>query len=106
MLEDANRITPHAEAYWRLGQIERDTNHGARAAVALASATRMAAEIEKRTGKPVPWLTDALYLQGRVSLDLRNEPAAREAWQQYVGRNPPPSAQLNEVKQMLSTSLR
>jgi len=105
-LEDAARIAQTPEAYWRLGQIERDANRGPAAVVVLATATRLAAEAEKRTGKPVPWLSDALYLLGRVSLDLRNEPAAREAWLQYVARKPPPSAQLTEVNQLLATSLR
>jgi hypothetical protein len=54
----------------------------------------------------VPWLTDAFYLQGRVNLDLHNEAAAREAWLRYVTRNPPASAQLTEVKQLLATTLR
>jgi hypothetical protein len=51
-------------------------------------------------------LTDALYLQGRVNFDLHNEPVARDAWVRYVARNPPASAQLAEVTQLLATSLR
>ncbi|TMQ02826.1 MAG: tetratricopeptide repeat protein [Deltaproteobacteria bacterium] len=105
-LEDATRIAPSAEAYWRIAEIEHDANRGPQAIAALASATRIAAEAEKRTGKPVAWLTEAFYLLGRVHLDLRNEAAAREAWLQYVARNPPASAQLTEVKQLLSTTLR
>ncbi|HEX7840740.1 MAG TPA: tetratricopeptide repeat protein, partial [Kofleriaceae bacterium] len=105
-LEDAARIAQSPEAYWRIGQIERDANHGGRAMAALATATRLATDAEQHAGKPVSWLSDALYLQGRVSLDLRNDAAAREAWSQYVARNPPPSAQLTEVKQLLATSLR
>ena len=104
--EASTRITPNADAYWRMGQLYRDGNAGAMAAGALGNATRLAAEAEKKTGKPVPWLTDALYLLGRVQLDLHNEPAARDAWQVYVGRSPAPSAQLTEVKQLLATSLR
>ena len=103
--EAATRITPNADAFWRMGQLYRDGNAGA-AAGALGNATRIAAESEKKTGMPVVWLTDALYLLGRVQLDLHNEAAARDAWLVYVGRTPPPSAQLTEVKQLLATSLR
>ncbi len=54
----------------------------------------------------MPWLTDALYLQGRVYYDLHSEASARAAWLRYVARNPPPSAPLTEVKQLLATTLR
>jgi tetratricopeptide (TPR) repeat protein len=104
--EASTKLSPNAEAFWQLGQLYRDTNQGAPAAAALTSATRLAAEAEKKTGRPIAWLTDALYLLGRVQLDLHNEAAARDAWQLYVGRSPQPSAQLTEVKQMLATSLR
>jgi tetratricopeptide (TPR) repeat protein len=106
LLEASTKISPRADAFWRIGQIARDTNRGRRAAAALAEATRLAAEAEQRTGTPIPWLTDALYLQGRVNFDLHHEPAARDAWTMYVARNPPASAQLTEVKQLLATSLR
>jgi tetratricopeptide (TPR) repeat protein len=105
-LEASVQREPSANAYWRIGQLYRDANQGPKAASALASAARLAADAEKRTGKPVPWLTDALYLQGRVNLDLHDETTAREAWSLYVARNPPASAQLTEVKQLLATSLR
>jgi tetratricopeptide (TPR) repeat protein len=105
-LEASVKIAPRADAFWRISQLYRDANQGPPAQAAVASATRLAAEAEKRTGRPVAWLTDALYLQGRVNFDLRNEAAARNAWLMYVARNPPPSAQLSEVKQLLATSLR
>jgi tetratricopeptide (TPR) repeat protein len=104
-LEASTKLGPRAEAFWRLAQIYRDANQGGPAAAAVAGATRMAAESERR-GKPVPWLTEALYLQGRVNLDLRNDAVAREAWLEYVARNPPASAQLTEVKRLLGTTLR
>jgi tetratricopeptide (TPR) repeat protein len=105
-LEQSMKAAPTAEAAWRIAQLYRDANQGRRAAAALTSATRLAAESETRTGKRIPWLTDALYLQGRVNLDLHNEVAAREAWTLYLARNPPASAQVTEVKQLLATSLR
>jgi tetratricopeptide (TPR) repeat protein len=105
-LEASVRTGPRAEAFWRIGQLERDANQGARAAEALGSATRLASESEKRTGKPIRWLTDALYLQGRVNFDSHNDAGAREAWRRYVDRKPPASVQLSEVQQLLATSLR
>jgi tetratricopeptide (TPR) repeat protein len=105
-LEDAVKLAPSAEGYWRIGQIERDANHGAQTVAALTSATRLAAEAELRAGKPVAWLTDALYILGRTELDLHHDAAARDAWRAYLGRNPPPSPQVTEVKQLLATTLR
>jgi len=105
-LGETVKIAASPEAYWRIAQLERDANHGPAAVLALTTAIRLGGELEARTGKPVPWLTDALYLQGRVNLDLRNEPAARDAWRAYIARNPPASAQLTEVKQLLATALQ
>jgi tetratricopeptide (TPR) repeat protein len=105
-LEASTKLAPRAEGYWRISQIYRDANQGAPAAAAVGNATRLGLEAEKQTGKTVPWLTEALYLQGRVNLDLRNDAVAREAWVLYVARNPPASAQLTEVKRLLGTSLR
>ena len=106
LLEASAKLSPRPDAFWRIGQIARDANRGPRAAAALGEATRLAAEAEQRTGTPIPWLTDALYLQGRVNFDLHHESGARDAWIMYVARNPPASAQLTEVKQLLATSLR
>jgi tetratricopeptide (TPR) repeat protein len=105
-LEASARLAPRAEGFWRLSQIYRDANQGAPAAAAVGNATRLAVEAEKHSGKSVPWLTEALYLQGRVNFDLHNDAVAREAWMLYVARNPPGSAQLTEVKRLLGTSLR
>jgi tetratricopeptide (TPR) repeat protein len=104
-LEASMKIAPRAETSWRIAQIYRDANQGPRTAAAVTIATRLAAEAE-RHGKPLPWLTDALYLQGRVNLDMQNDAGAREAWRLYVARNPPASAQLTEVRQLLATRLR
>ncbi|HEU4729141.1 MAG TPA: tetratricopeptide repeat protein, partial [Kofleriaceae bacterium] len=105
-LEASVKLAPQADAFWRIGQLYRDRNQGTKAQAALTSATRLAVETEQRTGKPVAWLTDALYLLGRVSLDLHADGAARDAWTLYVARKPAPSAQLSEVNQLLATTLR
>jgi len=105
-LEASTKRAPRADAFWRIAQIYHDTNRGAQAAAAVGTATHLAAEAEQRTRAPVPWLTDALYLQGRINFDRHKEAAAREAWTLYVARNPPASPRLTEVRQLLSTTLR
>jgi len=105
-LEASTRIEPRGEAFWRIGQIERDTNRGAQAADALGNATRLGLDQEKRTGKPLDWLTDALYFEGRVNFDLHSEDRARNAWRLFAGRSQPASARLSEVQQLLGTALR
>jgi tetratricopeptide (TPR) repeat protein len=105
-LEASIKLEPRAEAFWRIGQIYNDANQGSKAATALANATRLAADSEKQTGVPIAWLTDALYLQGRVNFDLHHDARAREAWLLYLAHNPLASAQLTEVQQLLATSLR
>ena len=105
-LEASVRIEPRGEAFWRIGQIDRDLNRGVQAADALGTATRLGLEHEKRTGKPLDWLTDALYFEGRVNFDLHSEDRARTAWRLFVGRSQPASARLSEVQQLLNTSLR
>ncbi|HEY4238429.1 MAG TPA: tetratricopeptide repeat protein [Kofleriaceae bacterium] len=105
-LQTANRIAPSAMASWALGQIYRDQNQLPQASGALGQATRLGLDEEKATGKTVPWLTEALYALGRVDFDQHDELGARAAWEKYVGRSPPPSAQLSEVKRMLATQLR
>jgi tetratricopeptide (TPR) repeat protein len=105
-LEASTKIAPRAEAYWKIAQLYRDANQGPRAADAVADATRMAEESEKRAGRTIGWLSDALYLQGRINFDLHSEARARDAWMKYVARNPPASARLTEVQQLLATSLR
>jgi tetratricopeptide (TPR) repeat protein len=104
--QEANKLRPNAEASWNLGQMYFDANDGRQAAVALEAASRIAIELEKQSGKQVPWLTDALLKLGRVHKDLNNLRGAREAWERYVGRNPPPSVQLDEVRRALATSLK
>ena len=105
-LNESLKHKPNAEASWYLGEMYFDSNQGNLAAGALESATRTALESEKKTGVTVPWLTEALHKLGRLYKDLNNLHAAREAWEKYVGRNPPPSVQLTEVRRALATSLR
>ena len=106
-LKAANKTSPQAEANWRLGVLYEKTSQYQQAAAALAAATRIATEQEKKDGKTVPWLTDALFLEGRVNADgLHNEVGAKRAWEQYVVRNPAPGAQLDEVKRRLATDLK
>ena len=83
-LKRASAIRPKAEAGYRLGQLYNDLNQPGPAANALASATRLGIDEEKKTGTAPPWLTDALYRLGRVANDAHDEAAARAAWEKYV----------------------
>ncbi|MEO8702097.1 MAG: tetratricopeptide repeat protein [Kofleriaceae bacterium] len=100
------KLAPSSEASWNLGQLYFDANQGKLAAGALEVATRDALDYEKKSGKRIAWLTDALHKLGRVQKDMNNLPAARDAWEKYIGRDPPKSVQLDEVKRALATSLR
>ena len=89
-LESSVQLAPHAETYWRIGQLYHDTNRGPAAAAALASAVRLADEDERRTKQPVAWLTDALYLQDewRLAPSLTFTLGGRqEHWKAFNGSN-------------------
>ena len=97
----ATTLKPNPDAGWHLGQLYLDTNKGALAAGALATATRLALASEKQTGKPVPWLTEALHRLGRAYLDTNNNAGARDAFNLYIGRNPPAGPQRSEAERAL-----
>ncbi|MBA3820047.1 MAG: tetratricopeptide repeat protein, partial [Deltaproteobacteria bacterium] len=107
-LEESNRLEPHALTSWHLGQLytSASINQPGKAAGTLARATQLAEQEEKQAGTTVPWLTDALYMQGDVNRVLGNDAGARAAWEKYVARNPKPGAKLSEVKHFLATSLQ
>ena len=94
-------LKPNADAGWHLGQLYLEDNKGALGASALAAATRLALESEKQTGKPVSWLTEALHRLGRAYLDLNNNAGAKDAFNLYIGRNPPPGPQRSEAERAL-----
>ncbi len=105
-LQESIKLRPNADASWALGQLYVDANQGRQAAAAITTATELALKDEKATGKLNPWLAEAYYRLGRVQKDEHNDAAARTAWERYVERNPPPSAQLDDVRQALATSLK
>lgn len=103
-LERSIEGKPRAEADYRLGLCQLELEQGARAAAALTRATAVALAEEKKGGEKaekIPWLTEALYLLGRVEHDRRNEGAARRAWEGYLARNPSNLPQVDEVKRLL-----
>jgi len=100
-LKRATALKPNADASWNLGQLYLEANKGALAAGALATATRVALESEKQTGKAVPWLTEALHRLGRAYLDTNNNAGARDAFNLYIGRSPPPGPQRAEAERAL-----
>ncbi|MDQ3296622.1 MAG: tetratricopeptide repeat protein [Myxococcota bacterium] len=99
-----------ADAAWELGQIytSAQINKPGLAAGALGTATRLAETKEKKLGVEVPWLTEALYMEGDVHRVLGNDGGARQAWEKYVQRNlkGQSGARVKDVKHFLATSLQ
>ena len=107
-LRRALSIRPTGEIAYRLGQLytDPDINQAGPAQQSFATATRLAQEDEKKTGEAVPWLTEALYQLGNISLLLHDDPAARRAWELYVSRpGLKPGARLDEIRRHLATDL-
>src|SRR4029077_1011183 len=55
---------------------------------------------EQLAGHPLSWVTDALYFQGRVNLDLRRPEVALDAWTLFTGRS---SLQSEELELWLAS---
>ncbi|MGE0867796.1 MAG: tetratricopeptide repeat protein [Kofleriaceae bacterium] len=102
----SNKLKPHAETSWNLGKLYLDLERGPAAKAALWRARELANDEETRTGKTIPWLTEALHALGQVCMDTRDENCARVAWEQYVERKPAPGAKLDAVRRALATELR
>ncbi len=100
-LERSLQVKPRPEAEYRLGLAQLELEQGTRAAAALTRATSGALAVEKKGAEKVAWLTEALYLLGRVEHDRRNEAAARRAWETYLERSPTNLPQVDEVKRLL-----
>jgi tetratricopeptide (TPR) repeat protein len=100
-LEQSIAVAPRPEAEYRLGLTQLELEQASKAAAALTRATSGAMAEEKKGGEKVDWLTEALYLLGRVEHDRRNDGAARRAWEAYLARNPTNLPQVDEVKRLL-----
>lgn len=101
-LESSLAVKARPEAEYRLGLAQLELEQAGKAAAALTRATSGAMAEEKKEGAvKIAWLTEALYLLGRVEHDRRNEAAARRAWEAYLGRNPSNLPQVDEVKRLL-----
>ncbi|MDX2088546.1 MAG: tetratricopeptide repeat protein, partial [Kofleriaceae bacterium] len=107
-LQRSNQLEPKAEASYRLAKIyETVDNKLIEAAAAYGSAYRQAREDERKHGLPLPpWYLDAMYLHGQLSLDAQNYAAAKRAFEEYQGANPPSGPRLDAVKRALATTLR
>jgi tetratricopeptide (TPR) repeat protein len=93
------------ETYWQLAQIYRDSNNPKQLET-LRQATHLAQEQETKAGAHVDWLTDAYYLLGQVEYLAHDWPAAKQAYQSFLGRNPPPGPQKSEAQQELNGELK
>ncbi len=90
-----------------LGRLYEEQGKAAPAASALDEAVRRAELEDKKTGKMQPWYGDAQYLRGRVHNVLHNDEAARDAFQKFLGQNPPQDdLRRKEAEKELSTALQ
>ena len=105
-LEAATKGQQDADTYWQLAQLYQDANNGAKTEHMLREATRLGRDKETKTAAKVDWLTDAWYRLGQTEYDLHNYPAARTAYEAFVGRNPPADQRLKEARQKLTTELK
>jgi tetratricopeptide (TPR) repeat protein len=106
-LVKSSLIKPQAETSHQLGMLYDDLNQVAFAVKAWDSATKLAAEVEKQTGKPVEWLTEAYYQLGNdIEITHTDCHGQRDAWEHYVSRNPKPGARLDGARRALATSLK
>jgi cytochrome c-type biogenesis protein CcmH/NrfG len=102
-LADSVATRPSADAFNRLGRMYFDADQPDRAAGALTEAVKLGKKQELDAGTKVSWLTDSLYLLGRVQSDRRNVQAAKQAWEDFLGRQPSNQTQVDEVKRYLAT---
>ncbi|MEO8844878.1 MAG: tetratricopeptide repeat protein [Kofleriaceae bacterium] len=94
-----------AETYWELAQLYQEANSPKQES-ALREATSLALAQETKTGTSIAWLSEAYYNLGQTEYGLHNFPAAKAAFEKFIGRNPPPGAQLSEARRMLNGELR
>jgi tetratricopeptide (TPR) repeat protein len=104
-LQHATAKKKNADWYWQLAQIYQDTGSSG-AEGALREATVLGQEQETKLGAKVAWLTEAYHRLGQTEYDLHNLPAAKAAFEKYVGRSPAPGAALEDARRLLSTDLR
>ena len=107
-LQIANAGRPTAETAYMLGTVymDADINDERGAIGALASATKLAQQDQKKTDKLPDWYPEALYQLGNLANGLGDERQACDAWKLYKGTNPKPSARTKDVDRFLATSLR
>ncbi|HLL21459.1 MAG TPA: tetratricopeptide repeat protein, partial [Kofleriaceae bacterium] len=107
-LEKAYEMEPTADAAFHLGELYTDPrlNNPKAAIRSYERATSLARRGEK-DGKPVPaWLAQALYDLGDIHRTQNNLKGAKDAWEQWLQRNPKPGPRLKEVQQMMVTTLK
>ncbi len=104
-LRNSTKTRQDPDSYYLLAQIYQDLNDPG-VEHALREATRLGAAKETKQGIKVDWLTDAYYRLGQTEYGLHNFPAAKAAYESFVGRNPPSGPQLREARQLLAGELR
>ncbi len=111
-LDRSLRFKPSGETAYHLGRMYTDEaiNKPAPAQAAFAQAVRLGVAEEKtaKDGAQVPWLSDAMYLLGRIAIDRGDDVTAKAAWEKWLvrpGANRS-GAKYDEVRRALLTSLK
>ncbi len=103
----SGKVKASAETFHQLGLLYFDLNKPKELVTALTTATRLAEEQEKQSGKTVEWLTDDYAVLGQAYRNaLHNDCAAKHPLEQHLARNPPDSARTQEIRAALATSLK
>jgi cytochrome c-type biogenesis protein CcmH/NrfG len=103
-LRKATAARANGEAFYYLGLLEKDTSD--RGALGYLETAAKIGRDEEKAGRTPWWLSDALYRLGESHVAAGNVAAARDAWSQWLVRNPPSDARRKTVENALATSLK
>jgi tetratricopeptide (TPR) repeat protein len=95
------RIKPLGESYYQLGDLydKEQVNNEREAIASFQQATALGQQEETKTGKQVPWLTDAWY---RLALLWKDTCNAKRPFQEFVSRAPKNSEDSQRAQHWLS----
>jgi tetratricopeptide (TPR) repeat protein len=94
-------VKPRPDGYFNVGSIHYQAGEYAPAATALAKATELGVQQEKKSGDQLAWMTDAFYMLGAAHADLGNDASAKKAWQAYIDRDPKDQVKVDKVKRAM-----
>ena len=111
-LDRSLRLKASGETAYQLGRMYTDeaVNKPGPAQAAFAQAVRLGVAEEKiaKDGAQVAWLSDAMYMLGRIAFDRGDDVTAKAAWEKWAVRpgSNRAGAKYDEVRRALLTSLK